>query len=642
MPIDLSLLLTSRDEIIKWQASRTGCSSNDIEVALDHILSIENRRRILRAELNQAQARLNECKKLLQYEHHESQSKGKEALEKVHAYSSSLDTTTTDTTTIHKINTLEIERLKLDIPLLSKRLNDITTTLQRRLLPKIGNVLDERDFSYYLPIPNPRINTCKYDFTEFIRDPLFCLNWYQSTQGFDHSHKDRIFLSGIGLQLTNTLSLYGQSYFSTMNLLDTTTISYPTQPLTNTITWIPIHCPYDVEVDIDVAHSSIGCPNINDTSISNILLHLPPCPICNSNNVNSTDEVGIRVPCPSYMSFLLLHREKTYHDNQLPIGYISTVTHPPKLNNDKKSSRKSLLSFQLAHPSDSIELYILSSSSLALSSKIQENLAKGIISFYKSFLPMSQDGTFFHSRQHQAIDNNNYGGSGESWIRARTLPPKDLSMNESRRILIEGYLPSKQIYVELGHVSNFTDFISRELQIYCGDGKKDFVHVVHGYMNSTVVLLEFLLENNIMFHGKERRYGILLPNILSNFMSLAYPNNTLREDDDDNTLFLPFCKRMVKGKGGKITIVDIEHGSNNDARNGIQPIEIECRPDRMIESKVVDSSRNPPCQDVKITTVNVPKFPIMTLHDPKQKVPTLRDIQYERITSFPFLPFYSS
>jgi len=342
-----------------------------------------------------------------------------------------------------------------------------------------------------------------------------------------------------------------------------------------------------------------------------------------------------KATCPSYIAMSMLHRGKTYHDSQLPKAYICTVTNPPKNNTDTKSSRKSQLSFRLGHSSESVEFYILSSSSLALSSKIQDELANGVISFYQSLLSNHKDDgksylqTTLHKRKSPSTKTSLNDGQNDSWIRARIVPADRLSMNEARRILVEGYLPCKEMYIELGHVSNYTDYISRGLQIHCG-GKKDFVHIIHGCIN-TAVVLDFLLENNIVCLGG-KQYGILLSKGISDCMpGMKRPHPNIYTILEDGAIFLPFRRRMLKGKGGKVTIVDIENGKAE-------------KPDRF---KIVSAKLSKMNLQVNPSSKNdimhepAEKNPKMKLFNPETGPLTRKDIEYESMTSLSFLPFYT-
>ena len=55
-------------------------------------------------------------------------------------------------------------------------------------------------------------------------------------------------------------------------------------------------------------------------------------------------------------------------------------------------------------------------------------------------------------------------------LQSRALPPSELNPNEASRIVVEGYLPSMNKYIELAHVSNFADCVSRAFKIKCGGG----------------------------------------------------------------------------------------------------------------------------------------------------------------------------
>jgi hypothetical protein len=595
MTLDSSLLRTSRQDVKRWKIPRSRENEEDVDNLIDEIISLENRRLSQLKAVYRAQARLNACRRLID---------------------------PTDDSKLYNENDIlqEIEFLKTkEIPFLNNEFLN-TCSLVQVAIPKLGNVIDDTEFTCNVPFPRYTTNaSCDglgLDFRDFINDPLYCLHGVQVyPDSLSHHDKGRIFLSGVASHMMHALTSYTRVYFLD---LEENSKSY-TGILGSLHT---LHAPSDVQLDVHLAHVLMGCSApLKQTDSSGVEQKL--CMICQIKKDSDETETNPLVSCPSYIAMSMLHRDKTFYDNQLPQSFISAVTNAPTIDTKIKSSRRSHLSNKLGHSSQSIEFHVLTSSSLAVSSKIQDCIAQRIVSFYKTLLPHAQSDVTYYT--HQPLHNKKPSMASdqqcESWIRTHIAPPSLLSMNEARRIVIEGYSPCKKSYIEIGHVSNYTDYISRGLQIQAGK-KKDFAHIVHGTVD-TAVILDFLLDNNIVgfSHGQ---YGILLPKVLSEYMTIVHPIRVV----DDGQLFVPFVTRMVHGKNGKITLVKLL--DTDDREMPSVPIKNTCQ-----------SSPDIRTQSAGILEME-PHVPKMRLLDPERYSLSKQEIEFESLSSFSFLPFYTT
>jgi len=258
MPIDFSLLRTSRSDIKRWQSARSLTHDDDTENLIEEILSLEDRRRAQHKTLNKAQSRLNDCRKLIELAYQRDPIN-------ISATNHNADKNESQNYTVGDIME-EIELLKNT----ENQLHYLSITLHRDLIPKLGNVIDGKDFSYRLPFPNYSITCEEYDFRDFVHDPLFCLKGYDeypqipNGQSLIHinasedmkSNKEKILLSGVGSQLIHAISSYIHDYFYMLHLDEA-----PCRiKFLSTTTWIPLNVPSDIQVDSITAHLLMGCP----------------------------------------------------------------------------------------------------------------------------------------------------------------------------------------------------------------------------------------------------------------------------------------------------------------------------------------------------------------------------------------------
>jgi len=204
---------------------------------------------------------------------------------------------------------------------------------------------------------------------------------------------------------------------------------------------------------------------------------------------------------------------------------------------------------------------------LIMSRSLCDEIANSIKDYYVSLLSTSlcEDG----EDNHHGIDMEVIAYSDHEPIRVRLVGPSELGVDEARRLVIEGYSNSRQMYVALGHVSNYTDYISRAYKIKCAGTKiqgqgVEYTHVIHGVIFQGLSALSWFLEHNVaiimkrneqskMVKGKTNKssMGISIPSTLTPFLSKDL------HQSDDKVMWIPFIRDVVKGKGGKVSVEQI-------------------------------------------------------------------------------------
>jgi len=383
-------------------------------------------------------------------------------------------------------------------------------------------------------------------------DPLWCIGGceYYSldiTNRKTNIVDNKLILTGVGYSLHMAIQMYAISYMKQ---------HHPT----NTCSWELLHLP-DVNVDNHHLSNIIGC----------------------SCGTAQTKAAKI----PSNVLLSCIHTGKTYADHKaLPV---TQIVIPSK---------------------EEVEIFSICKSSLSSSRTIQIQMAYRIAQFHLSLLNL----TTMDSNTKPCItiivgqeDTNKTTDSPPSILRIRILPNNLLLSAESSKIIVEGLcLPTRntknkcQPYVELGHVTNFTDYISRHFNTKCSSNSKDYVHTIHGLFCNTTNTISWMLQNNQRILTMADKFSQKNMNTTTSNYGTASSDNsftilrgcilnpclvtfltgcpwfswkestspfstvtleTIRQHHHPTLLFLPFHRRIVRGKkDGKKQIVFTESG----------------------------------------------------------------------------------
>jgi len=525
MPVDISFCRSADeggivDEVKRWQLARCCSFQNDQNVvqveefvARIQILDME-RRKTLRNH-NDQRARLNALQKSLapkkkkDSQHHEDISVKKEIIRD------------------------EIKNLKLEtLPSLSDKLDLQSKRLQEELY-KIGNLVDDEDLTVDGLDPvqmNQNRGVVIGQDNEFcLLDPLFCIGGYEKLEyplGTKESvtkSKRKKYLTGVGSDLAYSMLSYGKEFFRKHERSgkDVKTI----------------HAPESILLPNQTAHETMGC-----TAPCELNGEESSCNIC----TNDSDQIKV----PSFVALASMHQNKSYSERMLPQVYLSSTQCLDQA--DKNNEQTS----QFSHPIERLQIFAISTSNLTMSRSLCDEFAHAIKDLYLSLLSSS------HTGGDNEVEISSF--SKEHPLRVRTLQTSSLEKNEARKIVVEGYMPSMKKYIVLGHVSNSTDFISRAFKIKCGGSKLqgqgvEYTHLIHGVICDGGVALSWFLENNIATlktHGgndeAQKKLGVAIPPCLVSFLSPERRNLT------DSTMWIPFVRKLEKGKNGKTSIKQID------------------------------------------------------------------------------------
>ena len=337
---------------------------------------------------------------------------------------------------------------------------------------------------------------------------------------------------------------------------------------------------------------------LSKTILSNKALS---CHICNlKNNFNKSnvnvktneqvcdlDRNAPKIRLPSYVTFSMFHQDQNYSENVLPLKYISIIPYnaytstnhfktngikfgTPQNNDDSismlKTKTKHATFPEYSHPVNQLHLFALCACDLYSSRQIQYQFVNHILDFHESLIV----GNFEMNTNKEGMKASSQDELWERYIpfskkqkeTNHTFPPLlrayslsslhneqkkanynysthiQLQPNEASRIIIEGYLPSINDYIELGHVSNFTDYISRSLNTKFGGGSNlkgihgnirhiEYVHSIYGIFAPFSTSIAWMLENNLVCAKKEKR---------GNTLSSSKTNNIkeMEASKDDN------------------------------------------------------------------------------------------------------------
>lgn len=526
MPVDISFCRSADeggivDEVRRWQLARCCSFQNERNLVEDQVEDfftkiqiVDMERRKTLRNYNERRARLNTLQKTLapkkkkDGQHHEDINVDKEMIRE------------------------EIKSLKLEtLPSLSNKLDLQSRTLQEELY-KIGNVVDDEDFTLD-GLDSVQMNEKRGVMTgrddEFcFFDPLFCIGGYEkleypagTKQSVTKSKRIK-YLTGLGSDIASSLLSYGKEFFRNHERLGMEVKM--------------MHAPESILLPNEMAHETMGCTATCELNGEGSL-----CNIC----TNDSDQIEV----PSFVALASMHQSKSYSERMLPQVYISSTQ---CLNQADKSNEQIS---QFSHPIERLQIFAISTSNLTISRSLCDEFAQAIKDMYISLL----------SSSHTKSDNKAkiLSFTKEQLLRVRTLQPSLLEKNEARKILVEGYMPSMKKYIVLGHVSNSTDFISRAFKIKCGGSKLqgqgvEYTHLIHGAICDGFVAMNWVLENNISTltnsgdDRAERNVGVAIPPCLVSFLYWQRRNVTY------STMWIPFIRKLVKGKNGKNSVKRIE------------------------------------------------------------------------------------
>jgi hypothetical protein len=389
------------------------------------------------------------------------------------------------------------------IPISEQKLTQITKDLEKSL-PRVANcviTLDIEQLTKSKRVKKQSAIARKCD--ELVIHPLYCLRGYETMSGVT-------ILTGTGAALAHSLSDHALHFIRQDQIFG----SFSRAIL-----------PQSISVESCTAHSVMGCL-------------ASACPIC--------DCPDSKIIAPSFVAASLLHQDQTYWDRQLPVGHVVTTTSSSSSSTFSLDKRelaridsfqkrgKTKLWFQQTS-GDRVEVLSLTGNTWGESNAMQLRMVSIIVDFYKSLLVFNNN------------NNNNNNADERPPIRIRTAAPPQLLPCEASRVIIEGEVEKKLVI--LGYVSNMTDFGTRGVKTRIG-GALGFCHAVHGVVCSIPETLEWMLAQNVTQDANE--LGIAIPSQLSVSLQEQLGMTPL-----DGALFLPFCRRVHRGKHGKVTRTEL-------------------------------------------------------------------------------------
>lgn len=410
------------------------------------------------------------------------------------------------------------------------------------------------------------------------------------------------------------------------------------------------------------------------------------------------------IPLPTYASFSMFHQSQNYSENGLPLKFVActpvdkTPAQVPNFENcTSKSQSKSKSSPEFCHPIKQLNLFALCASDIYTSRKMQHDFVDLILDFYESLIcvPSGEMKTLSPFRQAKDLDDQIWERSNPiSWrpllraysISSNTHEEINLEPNEASRIVIEGFLPSINDYIQLGHVSNFTDFASRWFKIRFGGGNQvklgssilnnngsyttgrvgvthcrsnEYVHTVYGSFGKIDQSIRWMLENNMVqiydkkFPKKKllseepddmKVDGIALPTNLITPYTHLWGEEYLEKwefgvnyDRMPVGFVIPYKRRKFKSKNGKVITRAVANASLSFSH---------LRYGARIDIKTFDTSKNGKTSNVNIhaqssttnVTIDAEESPKISLIDNATK----EDIVAESICNpYIFLRFYN-
>jgi len=520
MPIDITLIRSADEggileEVKRWQLARLinnpsidtsrDTVEKDTEDRVQEFISLihdtEKTKRLLLREETSSRTRINRLQKFVAPKRN-----GKKDNESQMPSPAELDSARN-----------EIKHLKSELPSISEKLKSVSFLLDEQLV-QLGNVVDTADFSMDLNLDDfnkTREMSVVKDLGPSIYDPLFCIggcehsNLFNEIAGVEPNDvndinstmhtKGKVLLTGVGSKIWLSLMCYGRQYFSS-DLLHNASF---------------INLPESLTIPASLAHSIFGCTKQmlgkgrteNDSA----------CKYCDVHHCQA----------PSYISLGLMNQNKVFSDRMLPSIYLIQTS-------DRSEQTR------FVHQLDRIDILALTVSNVFISRELQDDIANLMLGFFASLLCSTKD----FEQELRLITS-----SEEPTLRVRVITPSELEFNECRRVVVEGFLPSKGVYIELAYVSNCTDFVSRIHKMKCGGSNihnAEYVHMLHGTMLQESAI-DWMLESNLTQFGQSQ--GVLIPPVLEN-LSESLKNS--------GSMWLPFTRNLLKGKAGKVKVKEIK------------------------------------------------------------------------------------
>ena len=517
MPIDLTLLRPpeeggNADLVLRSQRLRCLGSATTEAAIVEAVQQCDGQRRKAISDLNMARKNLNDHRRNLR------------------PGTSSNDRHGISEDAVKK----EMRRIQREvIPGLQESVSKLEARIEE-LLPKLANIVDETTFTL------EGKEVCETMPTEKegggVIDPLFCVGGCETLSKVnpgkeaEKKSEQRSILTGHGISLSEALVKYANGFLNeNMFIKD--------DPRGCTM----LHCPASTSVDTISSHNLFGCSS--------------SCPVC------ACAESSNQFRAPSCLTPATIHADKSYPDAKLPIYHVFKTNE----SGDSKEPKKEGIGRIFAHPTERISLFALTLPTLASSRMLQDQLANLLVEFYENLLvPSDMSNLSLSNRYHKDKDVL------LPMMRARTVDAPSLEMNECRRIVIEGYLPSTKSYIELACVCNTSDYVSRALGIKSGGtrvgkaksqgGSVEHPHFIHGTICDTRLSLAWITETNAaqMSLGPVATVieGVAIPPALADFIDNIGEDKLHRVDE--TVSFLPFCRRVLAGKKGKTIIKEVD------------------------------------------------------------------------------------
>ena len=431
------------------------------------------------------------------------------------------------------------------IPELQESVSKLEIRIGQELLPKLANIVDESAFSLEGQKACEPISKDKED--GIIHDPLFCLGGCEMLptinpgKGKEAEKKSsqKWILTGCGISLSDALMKYANSFLNQRLCKDDS----------HRAGYKMLQCPATAPMDTNSSHNLLGCS--------------ASCPVCSEGT--STFRA------PSFITPAKIHAGKSYPDAKLPIYHVFKTD---ERSGDSREPHTKDACRLFAHPTERLSMFALTLPSLASSRSLQDQMGGILLEFFESLLvPSDTSKLSFANRNHRRTNVL------LPMVQARTVDASSLAMNECRRIVVEGFLPSADSYIELASVCNTSDYVSRVLGIKSHGtkvgkcklqgGSVEHLHIIHGTICDAQVALTWAMENNtarLSWSPGTVIEGVALPRMLSDSMDNVgeYESRHL----NDSVSFLPFCRRILNGKKGKAIVKEVEERSKLENLEG--------------------------------------------------------------------------
>jgi len=424
----------------------------------------------------------------------------------------------------------EMGELQKQIIELQKFVSALEFRIDQELLPKLANIVDETTFSLEGNKVCKALSTISREKgSGIILDPLFCIGGCETMPTInpgkeaEKKSSQRSILTGLGVYLSDGLVKHA-NWFIRERLFKDDSQGYQM-----------LQCPATASMDKMSSHNLLGCS--------------ASCPVC----AESAELFG----APSFITPAVIHAGKSYPDAKIPIF------HAIKTEEFVDSKKKDGVDRLFVHPTERLSIFALALPTLASSRKLQDQVAELLVDLYENLLVPSDTANLSLSNRY----HNKRADFSLPIVQARAVDPPSLAMNECRRIVIEGYLPSTNSYIELASVCNTSDFVSRALCIKSGSTKfgkgrpvVEHPHIIHGTICDARQTLAWTVENNsaqlALGPGATVIGGVALPRALADFID--YVGEDEPHPVDESVSFLPFRRRVLAGKKGKTIVKEVD------------------------------------------------------------------------------------